>query len=204
VSSWFSLLQSDPLVGLTWLNVFDLANYALVAVLLLALYATLKRVNRSVMGMAAGFGLIGIAIYFASNQALPLLSLSNQYAAATTAAQRAFLLTEGQTLLTINQFSSPGRYSSLLFIAVASLLTSIVMLQSRIFNRATAYVGMLTAVLDLTYCIAIVLIPGVGGELLGVCFIPAAGLGLMIWHILIGQHLYRQGRTGSIAQTQHS
>jgi hypothetical protein len=204
VSAWFALLQSDPLVGLPWLNVFDLVNYALVGVMFLALFVALRRVNRSGMAIAIGLGLIGIAIAFASNQALPLLSLSHQYATATAEAQHAMLLADGQALLTISQFSSSGRYLSLLFIAVAGLLTSIIMLRSNVFNRATAYVGMLAAALDLAYCLAVVLLPAVDGERLGLCFIPAAGLCLMIWHILIGQRLYRQGRFAGETQLLHS
>jgi hypothetical protein len=92
-----------------------------------------------------------------------------------------------------NQFSSPGRYLSLLFIATAGLLASIIMLRSNMFTRATAYVGMLAAALDLAYCLAVVVMPVVDREQLALCFIPAAGLCLMIWHILIGQRLYRQG-----------
>jgi hypothetical protein len=202
VSAWFTLLQSDPLVGLTWLNVFDLVNYALVGVMLLALFAALRRVNRSAMVIATGLGLIGIAITFASNQALALLSLSHQYAAATTGAQRSMLLNDGQALLRINQFSSPGRYLSLLLMGVAGLLTSIVMLRSHVFNRATAYAGILTSAFDLAYCLAFACVPAVDGELLAVCFIPAAGLFLMIWHILIGQRLYRYGRFAGKTQPQ--
>jgi hypothetical protein len=204
VTDWFTLLQSNPLVGLTWLNVFDLVNYALIGVMFLALFVALRRVNQSGMGLAAGLGLIGIAIYFASNQALPLLSLSHQYAAATTETQRSMLLADGQALLTINQFNSIGRYLSLLFVGTAGLLTSIVMLRSKVFNRATAYVGMLAAGLDLAYCLAIVALPAVDGELIGVCFIPAAGLCLMMWHILIGQRLYRQRRWTGTTRLQHS
>jgi hypothetical protein len=197
VPDWFALLQSDPLVGLTWLNVFDLVNYALVGVMLLALFVTLRRVNRSVMVSATVLGLIGIAIAFASNQALALLALSHQYAAATSAAPRALLLADGQTLLTINQFSSPGRYLSLLLIGVAGLLISIVMLRSKVFKRTTAYVGLLASALDLAYCLAVIAVPAADGKLLAVGFIPAAGLFLMIWHSLIGQRLYRRGKTQS-------
>ena len=202
VPAWFALLQSDPLVGLTWLNIFDLVNYALVGVMLLALFVTLRRVNRSAMVSATALGLIGIAIYFVSNQALALLSLSHQYAAATTAVQRSMLLADGQALLTMSQFSSPGRYLSLLLIGVASLLTSIVMLRSKMFNRATAYVGMLAAALDLAYCLALAMLSAVDSEVLALYFIPAAGLCLMIWHILIGQRLYRQGRFAGKTQPQ--
>ena len=203
VPAWFTLLYSDPLVGLTWLNVFDLVNYALVGVMFLALFVTFRRVNRSAVGIAAGLGLIGIAIYFASNQALALLSLSHQYTAATTAAKRALLLVDGQMFLDLNRFSSLGRYLSLLLIAVAGLLTSIVMLRSKVFNRATAYVGILASVFDLAYCLAFAFVPAVDGELLAICFIPAAGLCLMIWHILIGRRLYRQGRFAGKTQLQY-
>ena len=44
------------------------------------------------------------------------------------------------------------------------------------------------------------LLPTVDREALGMCFIPAAGLFWMIWHILIGQRLYRQGRLAGKTQ----
>ena len=204
VMAWFTLLQSDPLIGLAWLNLFDLVNYALVGLMFLALFAALRRVSPSAMASATVLGLIGIAVYFASNQALALLSLSHQYAAMTSEAQRTMLLADGQALLTLNRFSSPGRYLSLLFIGVAGLLISIVMLRSRVFNRSTAYVGILASALDVAYCLAIAFAPAADGELLAICFIPAAGFCLMIWHILIGQRLYRQGRIAGKTQPQHS
>jgi hypothetical protein len=46
VSDWFTLLQSDRLLGLSYLNVFDVVNYALVGLMFLALYAVLKRANK--------------------------------------------------------------------------------------------------------------------------------------------------------------
>ena len=194
VPAWFTLLQSNPLVGLTWLNVFDLVNYALVGLMFLALLAALRRTSQSSMVIATALGLVGIAIYFASNQVFTLLSLSHQYAAATTSAQRVLLLAGGQALLAINRFNSLSGYLSLLLIAVAGLLTSIVMLRSKVFNRTTAFVGILASAFDLAYCLAVVCVPAVDGELLAVCFIPAAGLFLMIWHILIGRRLYQLGR----------
>ncbi len=202
IRDWFALLQSDPLVGLTWLDVFDLMNYILLGLMFLALVVMFRRVNPSGMGIAAGLGLIGIVIYFAMNQAFALLSLSQQYGAAGTAMQRSALLTDGQTLLTINRFGSPGRTLSLLFIASACLLTSFVMLRSIAFSRATAYVGILAATLDLAYCLGLALLPPVDREVLGMCFIPAAGLFWMMWHILIGQRLYRQGRLAGKTQQQ--
>ncbi len=193
VSDWFTLLQHEPLVGLTWLNIFDLVNYALLAMMFVALWIALRRMRRSGMGLATVLGLIGIGIYFVSNQAFALLSLSEQYAAATSAAQRSLLLAHGQMLLTLNEFSSQGRSLSLMLIAIASLLTSIIMLRNHVFSRAIAVIGMLASGLDLAYCFALALVPTVGSEVLAVCLIPAAGLFWMLWHVLIGHRLCRQG-----------
>lgn len=194
---WFAFLQDNPLLGLVSLNVVDVVNYVLLALMFLALYALLSRSNKSLMAIAAALGFLGIAVYLASNTALSMLSLSNQYAAATSEAQRAGLLGAGEAMLAISRFASAGApgsagYVSLLLVAAAGLITSLVMLRSHAFNRATAYVGIVAAALDLAYCIAYLFLPGV--ELLAVFFIPAAGLLLMVWHILIGWQLFRLGR----------
>ncbi len=200
VSDWFALLQSNRLLGLSYLNIFDLVNYALVGLMFLVLYAVLKRANKSYMAVATALGFVGIAVYFASNTAFSMLSLSDQYTAATTEAQRNILLAAGQALLAINRFSSPGAhpgaggYMSLLLIAVAGMITSVVMLRSAVFNRATAYVGILASAFDLAYCITFAFIPMVDSKLLAVSFIPAAGFFLMIWHIMVGWRLYQLGR----------
>jgi len=195
VNDWFVLLQNNRLLGLTYLNIFDLVNYALVGLMLLALYAVLKRANKSYMAIATVLGFLGIAVYFASNTAFSLLSLSDQYAAAATDAHRAMLLAAGEAMLVINRFSDPGShpgtggYISLLLIAVAGMITSVVMLRSNVFKRAAAYVGILASAFDLAYCIAFVFLPTVDSELLAILFIPAAGLFLMIWHIMVGWRL---------------
>ena len=200
VSNWFVLLQSNRLLGLSYLNIFDIVNYALVGLMFLALYVALRRTNKSYMAIATILGFLGIAVYFASNTAFSMLSLSEQYAAATTDTQRTMLLAAGEAMLAINRFSSPGAhpgtggYVSLLLIAIAGMITSVVMLRSDVFNRATAYVGILASAFDLAYCITFAFMPTVDSELLAVIFIPAAGLFLMIWHIMVGWRLYQLGK----------
>lgn len=200
VSDWFALLQSNRLLGLAYLNIFDLVNYALLALMFLALYAVLRRDNKSTMAIATTLGLVGVAVYFASNTAFSMLSLSAQYAAATTDAQRTTLLAAGQALLAISRFSSygaypgSGGYMSLLLIAIAGMITSAVMIRSAVFNRATAYAGILASALDLVYCVVFAFVPMIDSETLAISFIPAAGLFLMIWHVLIGWKLFQLGK----------
>jgi hypothetical protein len=60
---WFNLLQDNRLIGLTMLNFFDLVEFALVGLILLALLAALWDANRSAMLIATTTGLIGITVY---------------------------------------------------------------------------------------------------------------------------------------------
>ena len=99
---WFKLFQDNWLVGLTLLNFFDLVEYALLGLLFLALYGALRQSNRSAMLIATSSGLVGITVYFASNQAFAMLALSERYAAATNEAQESTYLAAGEALLATN------------------------------------------------------------------------------------------------------
>lgn len=197
VSDWFVLLHSHRLLGLSYLNLFDLVNYALLGLMFLALSAVLRGVNKSYLAIALLLAFLGIAVYFASNTALSMLSLSDQYATATTDAQKTMLLSSGEAMLALNRFTSPGAhpgsggYLSLLLIAVAGMITSMVMLRSNVFNRSAASVGILASAFDLAYCISYVFVPAVDSELLSIIFMPVAGLLLMVWHSMVGWRLYQ-------------
>jgi hypothetical protein len=187
---WFMLIQNNPLIGLTLLNLFDLINYALVGVIFLALLAALRRASPSWTAIAAATGFAGITVYFASNQALSMLSLSRQYSAATEA-QRAIILTAGQALLVIHQnasYAGTGIYLNFLLVSVAGLILSLVMLHSHIFRKVTAYMGILANGLGLGYYIFLVLAPAV-------VFLPlsASALFLMVWYLLVGGRLWALG-----------
>lgn len=200
VIDWFMLLQNNKLLGLTLLNLFDIVNYALVGLIFLALFAALRRVSKSFMALAATLGFLGIAVYFASNQAFAMLSLSNQYAAATTDTQRAMFLAAGQAVLAIHNnanYQGAGIYMSFLLVSIAGLIISSVMLQSNIFSKGTAYVGILANVFELGYYIILAFAPGI-------VFIPVSASApfLLIWYILIGRRLFQLGQafTSSLAK----
>ncbi len=202
IADWFTLLQNNRLLGLSFLNVFDIVNYALVGVMFLALYVALRHTNKSYMTLAAVLGFAGIVVYFASNTSFSMLSLSNQYATAATAAERSTLLAAGQSLLVgYNSgavYPSTGIYLSLLLVAVAGLIMSAVMLQTRIFGKATAYVGMLASALDISYIVGLAFVPVSAVTALGVACIATAGFLWMVWHLLIGLKLYRLSRTSQL------
>jgi hypothetical protein len=157
---WFTLLQHNTFVGLILLSVFDLINYFLVGLIFLALYVALWRVNRSAGAIAIILGLVGIIVYFASNQALRMLHLSQQYAAAASEAQRAMYLAAGEALLAVNN-SGTGIYISLFLVLLAGLIISLVMLRSEEFGWGTAVAGILANGLGLAYYPALVFTPAI-------------------------------------------
>jgi hypothetical protein len=187
VADWYALLQSDPFVSLAFLAVFDIVDYALVGLVFLALGAELWQANRSLAAMALAGGLVGIAVSFTSNISLSMFSLSRQFAAATSAAQKAALLASGQAILATSdplaQSPVTGAYVSFLLIALAGLLFSALMLRS---NRATAIVGLLASGCDLAYCLTFALAPA-----LQVLWMASGGLLWMIWHLLVARVLFK-------------
>jgi hypothetical protein len=185
---WLLLLQENRFVGLILLNLFDMVNYALVGLIFLALYAALRRGNEGAMAIAVAFGLIGVAVYFSSNQALTMLALSQRYAAAATEAQRSIVLATGEALLAIDNpgATNPGTGStlSLPLATLSSLIISIVMLRSDVFSRVTAYVGLVGESFQLCHFIVVPLAPA----LLALPTSLAAPFRL-VWYVLIGRRL---------------
>lgn len=192
-AEWFSLLQGNTFVGLALLAVFDLIEYALVGLIFMALCVALWQSNPVTMLMSTICGVAGIAIYFASNQAFAMFSLSAHYVAATTDAQRAMFLAAGESLLAINNpgtlYQGTGIYASLFLVLLAGLMISMVMLRSNTFSRITAVTGILANGFGLTYYIVLVFAPA----LLVLPFVISAPF-RVTWYFLIARKLLQQGK----------
>jgi len=198
VVGWFTLLHNNSLLGLALLNVFDIADYALVGLMFLAVFVVLRRASKSCTLIAAALAFFGAVVYILSNSALSMFSLSNQYAIATNEAERSTLLATGQAVLANGYnpgalYQSAGFYVSLFLMAVAGLLMSAVMLRTSVFGKATTYVGIVACVLDLVYLVGLVFVPQTWVYVLSVACIATAGLFLMVWHLMIGVKLFRLG-----------
>ncbi len=187
---WFTLLHTNRLVALTFLNVFDSVNYVLVGLIYLGLYAALRRANRSYTTLATALGFVGIAVYLASNQAFSMLLLSDQYAAATTDAQRSMFLAAGQALLAISNPNvlGPGAIGFSLVI-LAGLIFSIVMLRSSIFAKGAAYTGILANGFGLGYPLGITLAPKTVVIPTVAISLSISALFLLVWYVCIARRL---------------
>lgn len=181
---WFTLIHENRLLALIMLDFFDLVNNALVGILFFTLYYALKDTNEIYMRFANLICFVGIAVHLASNQAFAMLSLSDHYFAASEAEKSAFL-TAGEAILAIMNQGS-GIYVSIFLIGFSGLMISIIMLQSNVFSRITAYFGIVANGVGLSYFITIIILPTIGW-----LPIPLSAIPLMIWYILTGAKLYK-------------
>lgn len=200
-AGWFALLQHNRLLGLVLLGAIDLINYALVGLIFLALYGALRGMHKSAMLIATTFAFVGIAVYFASNQAFALLSLSDKYAAANTEAEKAALAAAGEALLAVHNpngmYQGTGIYLSLFLVLISGLIISIVMLSSSIFGKATAVVGILANGLGLGSFLALAAAPAI------YAVFPASSAPFRIaWYLLIAWKLFQLGRDPQKKQSQ--
>ena len=194
-ADWFILLRTHPLIGLSFLNLFDLVNYALVGLIFLGLCPSLFRASKSGMTLAMAFTFVAVTVYFATNQAFPLLLLSDQYAVAATDAQRSSLLVSGQAVLAIHNSSANygnGPYVSFLFVNLAGLIIAVVMLQSNVFGKFASWMGILANLFGLSYYLTLILAPS-----MSVIALSSSAPFLLIWYLVVGRKLLRFGSTSS-------
>jgi hypothetical protein len=192
INDWFTLFQSNRIIGFLDFWGLEVPMYAMYVMVFLALYVVLRKAEPGLMAIAMTFALLGIGIFLATNNPFSMLSLSNQYAAATTNAQRSTFLAAGQAVLAnTNQRAVGGFNMGLFLVSVAGLIVSSVMLQSKSFSRSTAYVGILAHALSLADYLRQALTPSATVALLVI--LPYT-LFLVIWFALVGRRLFQLGR----------
>ena len=192
ISDWLILFQSNSIVGLLDLWGLEVLMYLMFIMMFLALYMVLRKANQSLMVIALTFALLGIGIFLATNNPFSMLSLSNQYATATTDMERSTFLAAGQALLSnTNQRAVGGFNMGLFLVSAAGLMVSSVMLQSNSFSRSTAFVGILAHALSLADYLRQALTPS---AIVALLLILPNALFLVIWYVLVGRRLYQLGR----------
>ena len=187
VVDWFTLFQTHWFLGLRNLGLLNIIGAALLAPTFLAIYSALRRDNKAYGAFGTILFFVGMAVYIASNRAFAMLSLSGQYASATTDAQRSLLIAAGQAMLAEGQTRA-----GIPLIEFASLVISVVMLRGKVFSKATAYAGILGNVLLMVFEAILAFVPAFLN--VGLVIAGGGGLAIMIWYLLVGRRLLQLGR----------
>jgi hypothetical protein len=180
VGGFFAMFQQNAIVGLLALDLLLMASWILSALMFVALYAALRRTRESLVTLALIAELVALAVYFASNTAFSMLTLSQQHAAAATDVDRSLFLAAGQAMLAL--YTGTAFNVSYLLSGVAALLMAGAMLRSGIFGTATAYIGIAYAVLQV--------VPPTAGTI-GMIVSLLSLAPMVVWIALIARRLYR-------------
>jgi hypothetical protein len=176
------VIQEDRLAGLMSLDFLYLLSNFFAIPLFLVLYVTLKRVSESFSAIALALGFVGLLSLVSSRPILEMFAISNQYAAATTDAQRAIYLAAGEAVLAL--FHGTAFNVHYLLGSASLLISSFLMLRSDIFGKRTAYVGIVTNIV----------VFGLYVPKIGIYISLLSVVGYLIWYILIARRLFQLGR----------
>jgi hypothetical protein len=181
VEGFFASFQENPLLGLLDLDLFLTLDYLVMIPFYLALYVILRRVAPAWTLLALVVGLFSLVLFVVSREAtFSMWMLSDEYAAATSATDRAALLAAGTTLLTLYNGSTFA--VSYVLGAISTLLFSATMVRHRVFGRLPGLIGVITGLT--------MLVPANAGPV-GLTIAMVSLLPTAAWLILLIPHLLR-------------
>jgi len=178
-AEWFAYLQDNTLAGLLNLDFAMEIGLVVSIPLYLSLYIALKQHNRSLMVIATSIAVLGIFLHILSNTAWEMLLLSEAHSTATTEMEQNIFLAAGEARLS----SYYGMVFQVSYILgyMAYILIGAVMRQSKIFNRTTANLAIITGIAGFGFYLPKI------GTLFSVLVVILVG----IWNLLVGRRLFQ-------------
>lgn len=180
---WFEVFQKNELAGLLAFEILFVVNAAVGLATTLSLYIVLRQVDESLMAISLVLGFVEAITIILARPAVEMLYLSERYATATTDAQRAAFLGAGEATWAVAH--GTAFHVGYNLFSVYLLVVAVVMLRSGAFGRATAYSGILAAILNWG-----LYMPGIGVLLSVLGVFPF----FVIWNVLVGRRLLQLGR----------
>jgi len=157
----------------------------LYALIVFSLYQALKGINRNVMVVATGFKWLFVVLELAISwpNYAALITLSDGYAAATTDVQRAAYVASANYSTAVLNSTVPGVYA-IVFPALGTLLIGLVM-RKGLFNKGTAYLGVVTGVLGIVSVVGPLLVSALEPTIILTSLLST------VWFLLVGFRLYK-------------
>lgn len=192
VVDWFELYRSNAFMGMRNMGLLNIIMVTLGIPMTLALYGAHRKVSQASAALATVISFIGVATFFATNRAFPMLDLSRQFAAAATDAQRAILAAAGQSMLSVGQSHTAGTYLAFFLAEIGGLAMAVVVLRGGVFNKPIGIIGLVSNACFLVFEVCASFITGLSGPVmaLAVC----GGLLGMAWNVLIALRLFQLAR----------
>ncbi len=177
----FTLLQENTIVGLISLDVIMLITLIIDGLVIIALFAVLKKVNKGFALLGLIIGLIGVIAVIQCRPLIEMVMISEKYFQATTENEKIIYLASGETYRTF--FDGTAWMIQTFMFMISGLIYSAIMLKSDEFNNATAIIGISISVLGMFFLIPIV----------GLVLLFVNTFGAIAWNILIARAFIKLG-----------
>ena len=181
VLEWFDLFQENAFIGLVSFDLVILLEEILLIPIVLALYVVLRRSGESVVLIAAGMWFVSIALFVGANTGFEMLALSDGYAEAGSAAERASYVAAGQAMLSAYMEQGSSFVVGYVLASLAGILVGVAMLRSSVFPRVAAWSAIAANVLGFGLFLS-----GIG-VLLSIVSVVI----LIAWYGIVGWRLLR-------------
>jgi hypothetical protein len=159
--------------------------------LFLVVAAALKRINRNALlvgiGLVVSFVVLDLAVTWPTYASL--ITLSGNYAAATSDAQRAAIVTASRGSTAVLASTLFGVYT-ILVPSVGILIISLGMLKGE-FGKVTACSGVASGILGIVAVVGPFAVSGLGAA------VVVASVFTTVWLLLLGRRLCRLGQAGT-------
>jgi hypothetical protein len=175
------VIQESWFAGLMSLDAGYLLGNLFVLPFFLVLYVTLREVDEGWALIALVLGLMGLLCLPLARPIPEMFAISEEYAAATTEAERAVYQAIGGGML--SHFHGMAYHTHYILGSLSLLISSILMLRSDIYSKALAWVGVVTNVV----------VFGLYVPVIGTYISTLSVLGYAIWFIMFGLRLYQLG-----------
>ena len=175
---FIELFHDNWLLGLLSLDLLYYFNNALLALFYLGLYASMRKIDFSIMLIALIIGIIGIAVYYASSIGFEMLTLSKQYYQTDSVEFKQQLISVGHGLILKYKGTAFDVYY--VFNAIALLLIAKTMFNSKEFGKAAATWGLIAGLF--------MIIPSTAGTI-GLIFSLISLIPWIVFSIIVGRKM---------------
>ena len=194
-TEWFTRFEQSRFLALRDLGLWNIVNTMLSVPVYLALYRAHRgadrRTGQAFAALATILSCVGAAVYTANNKALPMLALSEKYAAASTDTEKAQLAAAGQAMLAEGEDFTPGSFMGFFLTEVGGIIMGIAMLRSRVFSRLGAWTGITGSSLLLAFTAFVTFVPVAYRRAMMLAM--GSGVLSMAWRILTARRLFQLG-----------
>ena len=185
----FNQFKETPMLGLYNLDLLNIINQIILIPSIFALYAVHRETNKPSASLSLILFLVGTTIFVCGNTALTMLDLSHKYFGSGTEDQKLLIAAAGEAMMAKGSHGSLGVFIGFVLPTFANALMSCVMLNGKVFSRATSYIGIVGNSLMVGYIIMVTFMPSV--EKMALVFAMPAGLLVMAWMIMFTIKLFK-------------